>query len=318
MKILLASSISPDALRDLETNHDLINAIESTEDMSSMLRDREVIIFRSGVVFSAHTLSAAPDLRLVIRAGSGFDNVDLDYVREHGVRVVRIPAPSAQAVAEMTFGLLLAVSRNIVKADAFIRKGHWPKRDLGGHLLKGKTLGVVGAGNIGARVGELGSAWGMRVLGCIRHDPGPKTVGLRARGIELCDFDTVISESDFVSLHTPLDETTSGMINASVIGKMKPGVILVNMARGGVLDEVALCDALESGHIAGAALDVHEREGEGVVSPLAALPNVVLTPHIGGMALESQRFIGERLLELLDAFIEGTFDDIVTEEEVIV
>jgi D-3-phosphoglycerate dehydrogenase / 2-oxoglutarate reductase len=318
MRILLASSISPDAVTALEANHDLVNAIDGTGDMTSLLRDCEVIIFRSGVLFSAETLSAAPDLRLVIRAGSGFDNIDLDYVRAHGIRVVRIPAPSAQAVAEMTLGLLLAVSRNIVKADALIRKGHWPKRELGGPLLKGKTLGVVGAGNIGARVGELGFALGMRVLGCIKHDMAGKTAGLSVRGIELCDFDTVISESDFVSLHTPLDETTRGMINASVIGKMKPGVVLVNMSRGGVLDEGALYQALESGHIAGAALDVHEREGEGVVSTLAGLPNVVLTPHIGGMALESQRFIGERLLELLDAFIDGTFDDTVTAEEVIV
>lgn len=318
MKILLASSISPDAIRILEADHDLINGIDRTHEMTSMLRDREVIIFRSGVVFSAQTLSAAPELRLVIRAGSGFDNIDLDYVREHGIRVVRIPAPSAQAVAEMTFGLLLAVSRNIVRADALIRKGHWPKRDLGGYLLKGKTLGIVGAGNIGARVGELGALWGMRVLGCIKHDVTGKTERMGTKGIELCDFDTVISESDFVSLHTPLDDSTRGMVDAHVLGKMKPGVVLVNMSRGGVVDEGALHDALASGHMAGAALDVHEREGEGVVSPLADLPNVVLTPHIGGMALESQRFIGERLLELLDAFAAGALNETVQEEEVIV
>lgn len=315
MKLLLASPISPDAIDQLGSIHDVQSAFDRPDDLSTLAHDREAIIVRSGVMLSADVLAAAPDLELIVRAGSGIDNIDLDHAAERGIRVVRVPGPSAQAVAELTFGLMLTLSRKIAYADRLIRHGHWPKRDLGGYLLNGKALGVVGAGRIGGRVAELGAAWGMRVMGCVRDGDTTAADALAAKGIERRDFDTVVSEADIVSVHTPLDDDTRGLIDAIVFGKMKPESLLINTSRGGIVDEDALYDALRSGHLAGAALDVHEREGEGVVPRLAAFDNVVMTPHIGGMALESQMIIGRRVIELVTAYVDGCLDETLTADE---
>jgi D-3-phosphoglycerate dehydrogenase len=317
VKLLLASPISPDAIDHLRSLHDVVTAFDSTEPLSTLARDRQAIIVRSGVTLSADVLAAAPDLELIVRAGSGMDNIDLDHAAARSIRVVRVPGPSAQAVAELTFGLILTLSRKIALADALIRRGHWPKRQLGGYLMHGKVLGVIGAGRIGGRVAELGAVWGMRPIGCVKEGDLVATERLRARGIERGDFDTVVSEADVVSVHTPLADDTRGLIDAVVLGKMKPGSLLINTSRGGVVDEDALYDALRSGHLAGAALDVHEQEGEGVVPRLAEFDNVVMTPHIGGMALESQAIIGRRVIELIDAYVQGSLDDTLSADEFI-
>jgi D-3-phosphoglycerate dehydrogenase / 2-oxoglutarate reductase len=275
-------------------------------------------VFRSGVKISAAVLDAAPNLGLLVRAGSGLDNIDIEHAAARGVQIVRVPGSSAQPVAELTFGLLLSLVRKVSLADRLLREGHWPKAQLGGPLLMGKTLGIIGAGNIGSRVGEMGAAWGMRALGCVEN-PGPAvTTALAARGITLTDFDTVVAEADFLCLHLPLDERTRHIIDAHVLSRMKRGSFLVNVARGGVVDEQALYPELtEGGKLLGAALDVHEREGEGVLSPFAALPNVVLTPHIGAMAWDSQRLIGERVVELLNAAERGLLAEQVRPEEAV-
>ena len=290
----------------------------SPAELRSAIADREVVAVRSGVMLSAEVMSAAPDLRLVVRAGSGLDNIDLDHARAQGVRVLRIPGMSAAPVAEMTFALLLALARKVVLADQQLRRGHWPKADLGGPLLRGKTLGVLGAGNIGGLVGEMGTAWGMQVLGCVGEPTEGVRRSLAARGITLTDMDTVVAESDFVTLHVPLDESTHHLVDGEALDRMRSGSLLVNMARGGVVDEKALLEALTHGRtVAGAALDVHETEGEGTVSPLAELRNVVLTPHIGAMALDSQRLIGQRVIELVDAFEAGRVEEEVQNGELV-
>jgi D-3-phosphoglycerate dehydrogenase / 2-oxoglutarate reductase len=320
MKILIASSIHPDAVESLDRNHDVKRTLNAPEDvLRTAVGDREILIFRSGVTVSAAVMGHGPKLRLLVRAGSGLDNVDVDYAREHGLRLVRIPGSSAEPVAELTFALLLAVARKVLLADRLIREGRWAKADLGGPLLAGKTLGIVGAGNIGSRVGAMAAAWGMRAIGCVK-DPSPAVAAtLRAKGIALADFDTVVDEADFLTLHVPLDESTRHMVDADVISRMKPGSFVVNMARGGVVDEHALHSALTNGGgLAGAALDVHEREGEGTVPRLAALPNVVLTPHIGAMALDSQRQIGLRVLEIVDGFVRGKLERTTKDGELVV
>ena len=317
MKILLASSIDPAAIEALERDHDVVRAINAPEDeLAELVRDREAIVFRSGVMISAKVLEQGPNLSVLVRAGSGLDNIDLAAATRLGVQVVRVPGSSAQPVAEMTFALLLGVARKVVAADRLLREGHWPKAQLGGPLLTGKTIGVVGAGRIGSRVGEMASAWGMRAIGCVDRPSPAVADALRARGIELTDFDTVVAEADFLCLHIPLDETTRHLIGADVLRRVKPGSFLVNMARGGVVVETALHAALTGGgRLVGAALDVHEAEGEGTVSPLAELPNVVLTPHIGAMALDAQRLIGERVVELLRAHERGSIDELLTADE---
>jgi len=317
VRILLASPIDPQAVQRMHRGFDVRQLSPGDpSELRAAAADREVVVLRSGVQLSFDIMSGAPSLRLIVRAGSGLDNIDLDYARERGIRVVRVPGMSAPPVAEFTFALLLTLARKVNLADRLIREGHWPKPQLGGSLLRGKVLGIVGAGNIGGLVGEMGHAWGMRVLGCVAA-PNEEVAGrLARRGITLVDFDEVVAQADFLTLHVPLDERTHHMVDASALDRMRPGALLVNIARGGVVDEKALYDALVQDHgIAGAALDVHESEGEGTVSPLAELPNVVLTPHIGAMALDSQRLIGERVIELIEAFHKERLDEEVRDGE---
>ena len=303
MKVLVASAIDSDAIQCLARDHDVICAIGETEPViRSLIRDREVIVFRSGVSISAELMRAAPNLKLLVRAGSGFDNIDLAYIERKGLEFVRVPQPGARAVAELTFGLMLAVARRILWADGKWRQGHWVKSQSSGPLLRGKVLGIVGAGSIGSQVGELGAAWGMEPIGCVARPSASIATRLQERGVRLTDFDEVIEAADFLCIHVPLCDATRKLIDAAVLGRMKRGSLLINMARGGVVDEQALRRELVSGdRLAGAALDVHEREGEGNISPLADLPNVVLTPHIGSGAIDTQREIGEHVVSIIDA-----------------
>lgn len=307
MKILIISSIDKGAIARLAQDHDVITAVGASDsELRSLIVDREVLVFRSGVTISAELMECAPDLKLLIRGGSGFDNIDMDYVVRRDLEFVRIPEPGARAVAELTFGLMLVLARSILQADQAWRKGHWVKNDVTGYLLRGKVLGVVGAGNIGATVGELGAAWGMTVIGCVEHPTPAVTLALRNRGIRLTDFDEVVSTADFLTVHVALRDSTRNLINADVLRRMKPGSFLLTLARGGVVDESALRAELVSGkRLRGAALDVHEAEGEGKVSRLADLPNVVLTPHIGSVAVDTQREIGERIVGIVRTYVNG-------------
>lgn len=304
MKLLIVSSIYPDAIEKLRKDHDVVCAFNAKDDaLKSLVHDREVLIFRSGVSVTAEIMANAPDLQLLVRAGSGTDNLDLAYMHQRGIELIRIPEPGAKAVAEMSFAFMLALARNLMEADRVTREGRWAKNEFSnGHLLIGKTLGVVGAGNIGARVGQMGAAWGMEVIGCVEH-PTPKVAAhLQEKGVRLTDFAEVVATSDFVSLHVPLKDTTRNLFNATVLAGMKPGAFLINLARGGVVDEHALYKALVDGRLSGAALDVHKEEGDGKISPLASLSNVLLTPHIGAGTRDSQREIGERIIEIVTDF----------------
>jgi D-3-phosphoglycerate dehydrogenase / 2-oxoglutarate reductase len=310
MKLLLASVIDPHAIAVLEQRYDVRHAIKAEPaGLMDAISDREAVVLRSGVHLTSEVLAAGEELRLVVRAGSGLDNIDLDHARSHGLQVVRIPGMSAPPVAEFTFALLLALARKVTVADRLLREGHWPKPQLGGTLLHGKTLGIIGAGNIGGLVGQMGAAWGMRVLGSVDEPNGSVTQNLLGRGITLADNARILAESDFVCLHVPLDDTTRYLIGRRELARMKPGSMLINMSRGGVVDETALYEVLTTGgHVVGAALDVHEVEGEGTISPFVELDNVVLTPHIGAMAVDSQRLIGDRVVEVLDAYRRGELD----------
>jgi D-3-phosphoglycerate dehydrogenase len=311
MRILVASQIAPAALALLQERHDVRLAIGASEpELAAAAADREAVVFRSGVSLGPAVL-AAPDLRLLVRAGSGLDNLDLTTVRARSIELVRIPGPGAQAVAELTFGLMIALARGIVIADRSLREAHWVKSQLVGYNLRGKRLGIVGLGSIGSRVATLGLAWEMRPIGVVEHPSVDRAVSFAERGIDLADLDQVLEESDFVSLHVPLSELTRGMIGARELARMKPGAFLVNIARGGVVDEGALLEALQpGGRLRGAALDVHVAVGEGTRSPLADLPNVVLTPHIGAQTIDAQEEIGREVVAIINRF-----DPAITEGE---
>lgn len=302
MKVLILSSIHQQTIDELKKEHDVICAYKANQDqIKSLVADREVIIFRSGVFITSEVMENAPSLKLLIRAGSGIENIDIDTMKKRGVRLNRIPEPGAKAVAELSFALMLALSRNLLKADKLLRQGHWAKYELTGHLLTGKVLGIIGTGNIGIKVGELGNAWGMKVIGCDVNLSPEFRKNVAQHGIQLKDFWQVISESDFLSLHVPLLDSTRNFIDAKVLSKMKSGAFLINLARGGIVDEQALFKNLTNGkQLGGAALDVHFAEGEGKISPLASLPNVILTPHIGAQTYDSQKEIGERVLQIIN------------------
>jgi D-3-phosphoglycerate dehydrogenase / 2-oxoglutarate reductase len=300
VKLLIVSPIDPDALSTLASRHEVDVAFNAAPDeLERRIPDADVLIFRSGVEITGEVLRAARELRLIIRAGSGLDNIDLEAVRACGHRLERVPGPGARAVAELTFGLLLAVGRRIVEADQAWRAGHWKKAELAGALLANKTLGIVGLGNIGRQVARLGVAWQMRVIGCVKHPSEVRGTDLSSEGVELVELPQVLAEADFVSIHVPLNEETRGMIGAAELARMKPSAILVNIARGGIVDESALAAALAAGRLRGAGLDVHEHEGEGNISPFAEMSNVVLTPHIGAATVDSQAEIGREVLTLI-------------------
>jgi len=306
MKILIASSISKSAIEELKVNHDVICAFNATEEkLISEISDRDLLIFRSGVKISERVMKKGSNLKFLIRAGSGLDNLDVEYANKRGLELKRIPEPGAKAVAELSFAFMLALSRNLLYADREWKKGHWVKSEITGYLLRGKVLGIVGAGNIGSLVGEMGSAWGMTVLGCVDEESYTKEneYYLVSKGIKLTSFEEVITKSDYVSIHVPLNESTRNLIDKKVLKMMKPGSYLMTLARGGVVNEKDLLEELSNGErLRGAGLDVHEKEGEGKISPLASLPNVVFSPHMGAQTVDSQREIGERVLEIVEYF----------------
>lgn len=304
MKILIISSISQDAIEQLSTRHDVTCSFNpSIESLNSLIRGQEVLILRSGVRVAAASMSNAPNLKLIIRAGSGTDNLDLDYINKRGLKLERIPEPGAYAVAELSFAFMVSLARNVLHADRLLRKGRWTKYEFKGYLLRSKVLGIIGAGNIGSLVGQLGVAWGMNVIGCVKNPSPKRWKRLVEKGIQLKGPTEVISKADFLSIHVPLNESTRNMINAETLSYMKPGSYLINLSRGGVVNEQDLYNALTQGDkLRGAALDVHKDEGEGCVSPLASLPNVILTPHIGAQTHDTQFQIGERILEIINSF----------------
>ncbi len=306
MKLLIASAIDPATIETLKATHEVVCAFSpSPEVLKERIADREVLIFRSGVSISSEVMTAAPQLKLIIRAGSGFDNIDVEHGKWRGIRLVRIPGPGAQAVAEMAFALMLGLSRRVLEADRLWRLGRWMKTEMTGFNLSGKTLGIVGCGNIGTRTGQLGVALGMNVIGCVEHDSPNVAAHLRKHNITLKSFREVLTESDFISIHVPLQDSTRNLINGDTLALMKRGAFIVNLARGGVVNEAALLRALNDGHVRGAGLDVHEKEGDGKISPLAGLPNVILTPHIGASTVDAQREIGKQIMRIMEAFIAG-------------
>ncbi len=303
MKILIVSPISEHAVEALRLNHEVVRAFNAPQqEIMDAIVDCDCLIFRSGPDINADVMRRAPNLRLLVRAGSGLDNLDLDYVRRHGIELHRIERPGARAVAELAFCLMLALARQIRHADASLRAGKWEKHNLTGYLLANKTLGIYGAGNIGSVTGQMGKAWGMNVIGCVENPTGAVAEQLARDGIKLASPSDVLSQSDFMSIHVPLQDSTRNLIDEAALAQMKPSAFLVNLARGGVVDERALLDALVNGRLAGAGLDVHEKEGDGLVSPLADLPNVLLTPHVGAGTVDTKYAIGEEVLDIVAQF----------------
>jgi len=259
-------------------------------DLRAALADADALITRSATFVTEELLSHAPRLKLVARAGVGLDNVDAEACRKRGIKVVNTPGAPTNSVSELALAMMFAIARKIPKADGSMKNKTWIKKELVGAELAGKTLGIVGLGRIGASLAIKASALGMRVL---YYDPKQDGSAM-GRKVSL---DEIFMSSDYISLHVPLVPETKGLINAAAIAKMKSSAVIVNTARGGLVDEDALYAALKEKKIKGAALDVYPQEPYN--GRLCELDNVVLTPHIGGSTKEAQARIGQELVAKL-------------------
>ncbi len=261
------------------------------------------LVVRSGTKVTAHVLSAATDLVVVGRAGVGLDNVDVEAATERGVMVVNAPTSNILSVAEQAMGLLLAQARNIPQAHAALVAGRWERSRWEGVELYDKVLGIVGLGRAGSLVAQRAAAFGMRLLG---YDPYVSVERARAMGVELCSLSEVFADADFVTIHVPKTPETTGLVGRELLGKAKPGIRIVNTSRGGIVDEDALYDAIASGAVGGAALDVFATEPPGP-SRLFELERVVVTPHLGASTEEAQDKAGVTIAEQVLLALAGDF-----------
>ena len=301
-RVLACDGVSEEGLAVLrqESRIEIISSPPlSPAELKEKIGDFDALIVRSQTKVTAEALAATKRLKVIARAGVGVDNVDVEAATRRGIVVCNSPGGNTMAATEHTWALLLALSRNLPQADASLKKGEWKRSQFTGVELYGKTLGVVGLGKIGSEVAKRGLAFGMRVLA---HDPFISQEHAHRLGVSLAELPEILAQSDFVTLHLPLNRNTQNLINAAALASCKPGMRLINCSRGGVVDEAALAEALRAGKLAGAACDVFAKEPpEG--SPLLGAPNIILTPHLGASTQEAQVKVAvdvaEQVLEVL-------------------
>ena len=292
MKVVVAEKISSSAIDLLrEPRWTIVTPDQVEGKLAAQLQSADALIVRSAVQVDADLLEHARKLRVIGRAGVGVDNIDLDAATRKGIAVMNTPGANAIAVAEHALALMLAMARHISRANELMHAGKWEKKSLQGTELRGKTLGIVGLGRIGMEVARRARAFGMEI---VAHDPFVSTAVAKEQGIRLARLEEVYAAADYLTLHVGLTPQTAGMINADSVKRMKRGVRLVNCARGELVDEAALAQAVKQGLVAGAALDVFADEPL-KNSPLTAVENIILTPHIAGSTNEAQEAVGYQI-----------------------
>lgn len=292
MKVVLAEKVSPAtvAVFQAEPGWDVLTH-DKVKNLPESLADADALVVRSAVQVDDALMAAAPKLRVIGRAGVGVDNIDADAATRRGIVVMNTPGANAIAVAELAIGLMIALARQIPRANHTMHAGKWEKKSLQGGELRGKKLGILGLGRIGIEVARRARSFGMELLG---HDPFVSASIARENGIRLVSAEELFSLSDFLTLHVGLTPQTAGIINRDTLALMRKGVRIVNCARGELVIEKDLAEALQSGHVAGAALDVfHEEPPKD--SAFAPLENVILTPHIAGSTAEAQEAVGVQI-----------------------
>jgi D-3-phosphoglycerate dehydrogenase len=312
-KVLIADSISQRGIEELARDNSLDVTVKTglTEnELVHLVPDFSALIVRSETQVTAKILHAGTQLRAVGRAGVGVDNVDVETATRRGIVVLNAPGGNSVSTAEHAFSLLLSVARKIPQADASVRAGNWKRKDFEGVELYNKTLGIIGMGRIGSELSRRAIAFGMRVLA---YDPYLSATRARSLQVELLDeLDDLLASSDFISLHTPLTPETRHIVDLARLQKMKRGVRIINCARGGLIDELALIQALQDRHVAAAALDVFETEPLPEDSPLRSAPNLILTPHLGASTAEAQESVGIEIAQSVRAaLLEGTIRNAV-------
>ncbi len=305
MKILVSDSLSARGVEVLERGGFTadVNTTLSKEQLLETIKDYDGIIVRSATKVTTEVIDAGSRLKIIGRAGTGLDNVDCEAATRRGIVVMNTPGGNTITTAEHTMALIVAMSRKIPQASASTKAGRWEKSKFMGTELHNKTLGLVGLGQIGTYVTKLAQGLAMNVIG---HDPYLAADRARTLGIEVVELDELFGRSDFISVHTPLTNETRSVINAQTIQRMKDGVMIVNCARGGIINEQDLCEALESRKVAAAAFDVFEAEPVRPDHPLLALDNFIGTPHIGASTEEAQENVAVAIAEqFVDYFKKG-------------
>ncbi len=303
-RILITDNLAPAGLKILQAtpgievdNRSGLKPLEVREAMKSA----DGIIIRSGTELTPELLEGQSRLKVIVRAGVGVDNIHLPSATREGIVVMNTPAGNTTSTAEHTITMMMALSRNVAAADASLKSGKWDRKKFTGTQLAGKTLAVVGLGRIGQAVAKRALGLEMKVIG---YDPFLSADRAAEQGIELVrDVDEIVTRCDYVTVHTPLDDSTRGLINAARIATMRKGVRIINCARGGIVDENALADALQSGHVAGAALDVFVEEPPPSDHRLLKLPNVLITPHLGASTDEAQESVSIEAAEIITGFL---------------
>jgi D-3-phosphoglycerate dehydrogenase len=295
VRVLVAEPIAAEGIARLRGEHEVDERPGiSRDELCTILTGYDALVVRSQVQVDREIIAAAGNrLQVIGRAGVGVDNVDLDAATAAGITVVNAPTGNTIAAAEHTLALLSAVARRIAAADASVRRGEWKRSEFTGLELRGRTLGIVGLGKIGQAIAVRAVAMEMVVLA---SDPFVTPEQAALHGVELVGFDTLIERSDVITVHVPLTRSTRGLIGRDQIARMKPGAIVLNVARGGVLDEAAVADGLANGQLGGAGIDVFEHEPP-VGSPLLDAPNTILTPHLGASTAEAQILVAEEVAD---------------------
>jgi D-3-phosphoglycerate dehydrogenase len=300
IKVLVADDMSSAAV-EIMTKAGLavdVNTGLAPAQLADIVGAYHGLAVRSATKVSADILARAANLKIVGRAGVGVDNIDVKAATSRKVQVINTPSGNAIAAGELAIGFMFALARKIPQAAASMKKGEWDKKRFAGIEITGKTLGVVGFGNIGRQVGERAVGLKMKVLA---FDPMlPPGASAAPSGIEIVAFDDLVGRSDFITLHLPFTAETKNLFGAATLARMKKGAYLINCARGGIVDENALYESLKAGHLGGAALDVFEKEPCGPL-PLLELDNVVATPHVGASTREAQSKVA---IELAEVFVD--------------
>lgn len=304
-RILVTEPIAEGGLDRLRrAGHDVVVHLEpSPAELVDLVADANALIIRSATTVSREVLEAGSELVVVGRAGIGLDNVDVAAATERGVMVVNAPQSNVLSAAEHTMALLLAQARNVPQAHAALVEGRWERSRWTGVELSDKTLGIIGLGRIGKLVAQRALAFGMRI---VAYDPFVSPERARQMSVELVDLDQLVAVADFVTLHVAKTPETIGLIGTELLAKAKPGIRIVNVARGGIVDEAALAAAIESGHVGGAAIDVFSTE-PCTDSPLFGLPSVVVTPHLGASTEEAQDKAGLTIADQVGLALAGDF-----------
>jgi D-3-phosphoglycerate dehydrogenase len=300
-KILVADALNPEAFEELQAISDLEVTLKTGMDEQELIRtipDYHAVVVRSATKVKKSAIDAASNLELIVRAGIGLDNVDLDAAKNKGIKVANTPSATTYTVSEMAFGLMLSAVRNLGKANLSIKEHKWEKKLLKGSELFEKTLGIIGSGRIGLDVAKKALAFGMKV---IVFDLVDVQTDLDVKQVSM---DDLLAQADLISLHLPLTESTRHLISSNEFDKMKDGVIIVNASRGGIVDEEALLNSLESGKVRAAAIDVFEKEPPEDFS-LIDHPNVIATPHIGAAADEGQKRAGFEVVRIIRENMSG-------------